>query len=521
MKHIANRIFGKLPLCAVMILLQVGWIVYAFYYASAISTAFNLVLHGLSVLMALAVVNKDMKPYDKLSWIFLILCVPIFGCICYYLFGRSGLTKRQRLRMESVIEDMKPYRAEDTTVREALYLDDSRAGKQSDYIMNFSGYPLFREETTRYFACGEDMFPSMLEDLRKAESYIFLEYFIIQPGKMFGSILEILEKKAAQGVDVRIIYDDIGSIQTLPPKYYEILRKKGIRCVCFNPFRPVLSVVMNNRDHRKILVVDGKIAYTGGINLADEYINEVVRFGYWKDAAVRVTGPGAWSFSTMFLEMWNYIVRGKEDYAAFRPSFPAAAAAEAGKKDDGDPASGGFVQPFSDSPLDQEDVSENIYLRIISRADRYVYIFTPYLILSWEMNRALVNAAKCGVDVRIVTPGIPDKKTVYLLTQANYESLIRGGVRIYQYTPGFLHSKCIVSDDKYAVVGSINLDFRSLYLHFECGAFLYKAQAVAQVKEDAEQTITQSHEISLEECENKNFFLQLLLSILHLFAPLL
>lgn len=516
MKHIANRILGKLPLCALMILLQFGWMVYVLYYATAISNAFNILLHGLSVLLALFVVNKDMKPYYKLSWIFLILCLPIFGCICYYLFGRSGLTKKKRLQLEAVMEELAPYRVAETEVLEALYRDNIKAGKQSEYIMNFSGYPPFREETTKYFSCGEDMFPVLLEDLRRAEHYIFLEYFIIQPGKMFDSILDILEQKTAQGVDVRVIYDDIGSIQTLPPKYYETLQQKGIRCACFNPFRPILSVVMNNRDHRKILVVDGKIAYTGGVNLADEYINEKERFGYWKDAAIRVTGSCAWSFATMFLEMWNYIVSGHEDYdyGAFLPEKISEASDDA-------ILWAGFVQPFSDSPLDREDVSENVYLNIINKAEKYVYIFTPYLIISWEMSRALVNAAKCGVDVRIITPGIPDKKLVYLLTQANYESLIRGGVRIYQYTPGFLHSKCIVSDDVYAVVGSINLDFRSFYLHFECGTYLYKAQAVAQVKEDVEQTIAKSREISLEECENKNFFLQLLLSILHLFAPLL
>lgn len=513
MKHIVNRLFSKLVLGALMILLQFGWIVYGVYCATAISTGFNIFFHILSIAVALYVVNKDMKPYFKLSWIFLILCLPILGIPCYFLFGRSGLTKKQCRKMEEVLSESAMYRLEDVPVREALQASSQKANMQSEYITNYAGYPLQPERDTKYFPSGEEMFPQMLEDIRSARNYIFIEYFIMQPGKMLDSIVELLEQKAKEGVHVRLIYDDIGCIQTLPHHYYKALQEKGIHVACFNPFRPLLSVIMNNRDHRKIFVVDGKIAYTGGVNLADEYINEVKRFGYWKDAAIRVTGEGAWSFAVMFLEQWNWIVKGHEDYDRFRPVYeypPCPVLPE-----------DGFIQPFSDSPFDSEDVGENVYLNIINNATKYVYIFTPYLIVSWEMAKALINAAKCGVDVRIVTPGIPDKKLVYLLTQANFEPLIRGGVRIYQYTPGFIHSKCFVSDDKYAVVGSINLDFRSFYLHFECGVFLYQADAVMQVKEDALRTFGESHEVSVNDRGQKGFFHQLLLSILQLFAPLL
>lgn len=514
MKWIANNIFSKLVLGVLVILLQFGWLVYMLYYATATSSVFNLILHALAVMLALYVINKDIKPYFKLSWVFLILCLPIVGCPCYFLFGRSELTRGKRRRLAALNQEMEPFRKENPSVKELLKVRNFNAWRQSEYITNYAGFPLYAEEDSVYFSSGEEMFPKLLEDLQGARDYIFLEYFILEPGEMLDSIVRILEQKASEGVHIRLIYDDVGSIKTLPRHYYKSLQEKGIHCASFHPFRPILSVIMNNRDHRKICVIDGRIAYTGGVNLADEYINQVKRFGYWKDAAIRITGPAAWSFTTMFLEIWNYIVHGSEDYLAF---FPKQYRDE---EDVQKRRAEGFVQPFADSPLDKENVSENVYLNIINQANHYVYIFTPYLITSWEMTTALINAAKSGVDVRIVTPGIPDKKLVYLLTQSNYAALINGGVKIYQYTPGFIHSKCIVADDQYGVVGTINLDFRSLYLHFECGVFLYEAASVAKVKEDALRTFEESHLVSIEEREDKNFFLQLLLSILHLLAPL-
>ena len=356
-----------------------------------------------------------------------------------------------------------------------------------------------------------EMFPAMLEALRSAEHFIFMEYFIINQGYMFQTIVDILEEKAKQGVEVRLIYDDMGCIGTLPPHYYKILQKKGIKCAAFNPFRPVMSVIMNNRDHRKILVVDGTVGFTGGINLADEYINKIERFGYWKDTGVRIEGEGVWSLTNMFLGMWNSIVRSSEDYKKYLPPVH-----QTWNLDED-----GFVQPYGDSPLDHENVGENIYLNIISRAKKYVYIFTPYLIIDHETLVALRNAAKSGVDVRIVTPGIPDKKMVYLLTQSYYTPLLEAGVKIYQYTPGFLHAKSFVCDDEIATVGSVNLDFRSLYLHFECGVFMYRSKAVMQVKQDCMETFACSEEISLAFCRKRPLPVRMLQSLLRLFAPLM
>lgn len=513
MKKVLNKLFSRLLLTVIIIVLQMAWIVYTLYEASEINPAFNVCLRVISVVFALYVVYKHNKSYNKLSWVFLILFLPIIGVPCYFLFGRSKMTKRARGLVLGVNEMMAPLRTSCEEVEQHLEEMDSVAARQSAYIRNSGKYPVYMEETSKYYKSGEAAFPDILEDIKSAKEFVFVEFFIMEPGIMLDSIVDILEQKVKEGVQVRLIYDDVGCVDKLPPKYYKVLQEKGIHCACFNPFRPILSIVMNNRDHRKILVIDGRVAYTGGINLADEYINEVERFGYWKDAAIRLTGECVWSFSTMFLETWSCITKGTEDYTRFRVANNDNQALIQANK--------GFVQPYGDCPLDKQCIGEGVYLNLINNARKYVYIFTPYLIIGEELTTALVNAAQSGVDVRIVTPAIPDKKIVFLLTQANYEELIRGGVKIYQYTPGFIHSKCFVVDDEYAAVGTINMDFRSLYLHFECGTFLYKTDCIMQVKEDALETFEVSRQILLEECENKNFFLQLFLSVLRLFSPLL
>lgn len=517
MKRFANRIFGKLSIGIVAICLQFGWIVYITGSATRANSIINILFEAAAVLLTLNIINKEMRTSFKLSWTFLILFLPIFGIPAYYVFGRSEITKNTRKKMLKVAEVFVPLRAEEPGIRKELYERDFYAGKQSHYISNYAGYPLYREEGTEYFSSGEELFPKFLEDLRSAEHFIFLEYFIIECGVMFDSILEVLEQKVKEGVLVRLIYDDVGCIQTLPPKYYRILQEKGIHSACFNPFRPVLSVVMNNRDHRKIAVVDGRVAYTGGFNLADEYINEKKRFGYWKDAGLRMTGPCVWSFTTMFLEMWTYITGCTEDYGVYRGREWAKEGKEAAQPGQ----ESGFIQPYGDSPMDREDTGENVYLNLIAHAREYIYIFTPYLIIGSEMTTALVNAAKSGIDVRIVVPSIPDKKLVYLLTRSNYAPLIHGGVRIYEFTPGFIHSKCFVVDDVYAAVGTINLDYRSLYLHFECGAFMYRTRAVLQVKEDTLKTFAASREVTRKEAENYHLIVRLFFGALRLLAPLL
>ena len=353
------------------------------------------------------------------------------------------------------------------------------------------------------------MYPDLLADLEKAERFIFLEFFIVRTGKMWDGVEDILVRKAAQGVDVRLIYDDFGSLLGLPSDFVVQMERAHIRCIPFNPVVPLVSLVMNHRDHRKIVVVDGNTAYTGGINLADEYINEEERFGYWKDAALRTEGAAVWNFTVMFLDHWNAFRPSEEDYTPFMPqavSLPAQ--------------SDGVIQPYGDSPLDEEALAETVYLNIINQAQRYVYIYTPYFAVGETMLEALKAAAKRGVDVRLVLPGIPDKKLIFRLTRSYYVPLLRAGVRIYEFTPGFLHAKCYVSDDRAAVVGSINMDYRSLFLHFECGALLlYNSQVIA-LRDDVLRTLPECREVRLADCRT-SLAGTLLDSVLRLLSPLM
>ncbi len=513
MKKVLSKLFGRLVFTAIIIVLQFVWIVATLYEAEGLNPWFSVMLRCISVIIALYVVYKDMRPHNKLSWIFLILFIPIVGCPCYFLFGRSDMTKKSRERMSTLQAFVEPLRERQVGVIEYLKEKNRVAYKQMSLPQNLGNYPVYMEKDSKYYHVGDDMFVDMLEDIKHAQNFIFLEFFIMKQGIMFDSLIDALEERAKAGVHVRLIYDDMGCIDEFPRYFYKDLQKKGIHVACFNPFRPFLSIIMNNRDHRKIIVIDGKIAYTGGLNIADEYINKIERFGHWKDAGLRITGDAVWSFTTMFLEMWSFITKATEDFTRFKVMENDNQVLMDEKK--------GFIQPYGDCPLDKRHLIEGIYLNMINHARNYVYIFTPYLIIGSELATALINAARCGVDVRIVTPGIPDKKMVFLLTQSNYENLIRGGVKIYQYTPGFIHSKCMVVDDEYASVGTTNLDFRALYLHFECGALLYRTDSVVKIKEDALNTFAHSRQISLEECENKNFFYQLFLSVMQLFSPLL
>jgi len=337
-----------------------------------------------------------------------------------------------------------------------------------------------------------------------------MEYFIVGLGIMWDTILEVLKEKAAQGVEVRFIYDDMGCLFRLPIDYQRTLEGYGIKCAVFNRFRPVLSTLQNNRDHRKIAVIDGKVAFTGGINLADEYINVVERFGHWKDAAIMVKGAAAWSLTMIFLQMWSLTANTVEDCSKYRPwqDQPCPVPSE------------GYVQPYADSPIDNEHVGEHVYIRIINNAKQYLYITTPYLIVDDAMLSALALAAKSGVDVRVVTPHRWDKQFVHITTRSYYRELIMAGVKVYEYSRGFIHSKTFVSDDKVATVGTTNLDFRSLYLHFECGVWLYNSPSVLAIKNDFMQTLADSQEITLEDCRS-NALLRLAQEVLRIFAPLM
>ena len=382
---------------------------------------------------------------------------------------------------------------------------------QAYYLQEYAGFPVYTNTQTEYFNSGEAFFKKVLKELEKAKTYIFLEFFVLRAGLMLDPILAILQRKAREGLDVRIMYDDLGCFMSLPSDYKEHLKQKGIKCLVFNPFKPVLSSLQNNRDHRKLICIDGKTAFTGGINLADEYINAIERFGHWKDAAIMLKGTAAWSLTLIFLQMWNTLEQGQKDTPL---SFYPWKDKKCEEKSDG------FVQPYADSPMDNENVGEHVYIQIINGAKEYVYINTPYLVVDDNLLSALSLSAKSGVDVRIITPRRWDKWIVAVASRSYYRHLIQAGVKVYEYTQGFNHSKTFVSDDKCATVGTTNLDFRSLYLHFECGVWMYKSRTVKAVKKDFLDTLPLCHEITLHDCA-RNAFQRIFQDVLRLFAPLM
>jgi cardiolipin synthase len=467
-------------------------------------------LNVLSILVCLYILNKREKSAYKLTWIFLILMFPIFGGLLYIIFYSQSNPRKLRRLIEESRRQCEAFYSLPGDILPVLVERNEECLPQVRYLQEYAGFPVYEHTQTRYFDSGESFFQQVLEELEKAERYIFLEFFILRQGLMLNPIISILERKARLGLDVRIIYDDLGCFMSLPPNYKQHLERRGIKCIIFNPFKPILSSLQNNRDHRKIIIVDGRTAFTGGMNLADEYINAYEKYGHWKDAAIMLEGEAAWSLTLIFLEMWNLEQKQQDDYGALYPWKESPCPVE----------SDGYVQPYGDSPIDHENVGEHVYIQIINNAKRYVYINTPYLVVDDNLLSALTLAAKSGVDVRIITPHRWDKKVVQITSRSYYRQLILAGVKVYEYSSGFNHSKTFVSDDKVATVGTTNLDFRSLYLHFECGVWIYKNQAVQRVKEDFLRTIPISHEITLEDCARSPVrgFAQ---DVLRLFAPLM
>ncbi len=504
-----SLIVNRILVTGVLVLLQAAWIIFQMEklagYSEWISAGFNL----LSILVVLYVIGKDDNSAYRIGWIILVMAFPLLGGMIYVVYGDKKPSRKMRLKLETQHRMYRNLIADEGSSQEEKERKYGRAAGTFHYIQRVSDYPAYENTSVSYFPCGEKLFAAMLREMETAEHFIFLEYFIVAQGSMWDQTLDVLKRKAAQGVDVRLIYDDMGCLALLPAGYHAALEKQGIKCMAFNPVIPFVSLVMNHRDHRKILVVDGHTAFTGGINISDEYINERSRFGYWKDTGICLKGEAVWNFTVMFLEMWNAFRREDADIRKFRPEVwhPEPFAGK------------GLVCPYGDSPLDREPLAENVYLDIINQAKRYVYIFTPYLILDDIMRESLCNAAKRGVDVRIVTPGIPDKKMVFRLTRSNYAALLEAGIRIFEFAPGFLHAKSYICDDEFGVVGSVNMDYRSLYLHFECATLLYRTEGLEDLKRDALDTIRQSREITSKDCR-KGFWGGLLDDVLRVFAPL-
>ncbi len=507
--QVKKLIYSRTLMMVLFMLIQIVVLVWAYilmrHKAVWIYGAFT----ALSLILVIYLVNTQLNPMYKITWIMLILVFPVFGALVYFLTRLDFGTHKIRYNYQRRINESKPFLTQNQKVLERLQELNPGAASTARYLEN-QGYPIYENGGVQYFPLGEDKFEALVPRLEQAKDFIFLEYFIISKGRMWDTVLEILERKVQEGVDVRVIYDGMGNLTTLPYDYAEELRQRGIQCKIFSPIKPVLSSYQNNRDHRKILVIDGEVAFTGGINLADEYINEKERFGHWKDTAVMVEGDAVRCFTMMFLQMWGLSYQSPISYQEYLLPLRAA------KHD-----SQGFVIPFGETPLDNENTGEQVYFDIIHQATRYVHIMTPYLILDNEMITALTHAARRGVEAQLILPHIPDKPMAFWLAKTYYKELLKSGVEIFEYTPGFVHAKTFVSDDDKGTVGTINLDFRSLYLHFECGAYFYGCEMLKDMEEDFQNTLEKCHKVTLEDCKNRPLWEKLLGFLLRLAAPLM
>ncbi|MDR2909135.1 MAG: phospholipase D-like domain-containing protein [Oscillospiraceae bacterium] len=504
LKAFASVLTHRLFLVGTMIALQLAALLALILFASKIGAYAYPFLTAVSVVAVFFIISAPENPSYKITWIVAILLMPVVGGVFYILFGNKRLPAPLEEFAKSAMRDTKSVMP-DNRLSEKL---TPHLERLCDYIYNMSGYPSWKDGSSRFFPLGEEMFNSMLEKIKAAKRYVFLEYFIIRPGYMLEALLALLEKKAAEGLEVRLLYDDIGTAGSLPKDWEEKISAAGVRRLVFNPFKPRMSVILNYRDHRKLCIVDGVYAFCGGINLADEYINRLDRFGHWKDTGVLLEGPAVWGFVHMYLQLWAFAEGGKPLYSPYLPEL-------------GSPEwDRGLVQVFGDSPLDRVNVTENVYHGIISRAERYVYITTPYLVIDYAMEAALCAAAESGLDVRIMAPYRYDKWYVHILTRSHYPRLIRSGVKIYEYTPGFMHGKTFVSDDQVCMVGTCNIDFRSFYLHFECSVCFYNSNTVLAVRDDFLSCQTQCHQITLDESLKSGVPLRVLRAFLKIFAPL-
>lgn len=494
----------------VLFIIQIIWYIFLFTKLIRYSAWINVLFIFISVMMILYLIRKNESPAYRMSWISLMAVFPLLGGLLYLLIGNKRPTKKMQKKIAQ--EDVKF----ETSIQqlphevERLMKFDKRAAALSHYLYQYEMMPLYSDTRITYFPNGESMMNMLIDDLKNAKSYIFIEFFIVNYGDMFDQIFDILRSKAQEGIDVRFLYDDFGCLTRLPDDFVEQCEDVGIKALKFNPVSPILSMVYNTRNHRKFVIVDGQVSYTGGLNLADEYINKIERFGYWKDNMVRMDGQATWSTTILFLKIWNAFYHQKdENYLQFLPREDIPHSND---------CVNGFVQPFGDSPLDDEPVGENVYRNLLDMATESVYIYTPYLVISYELQTAIELASKRGVDVRIITPGIPDKPLIFRMTRSYYRPLLEAGVRIFEYQPGFIHAKTFVVDGKIACVGTINLDYRSLYLHFENAVLMYYHPVVTHILDDFNETQYQSKEILLSSL-SQSFYGEIFDSVLRLLAP--
>jgi len=498
-KKVRRILFSKVPLALIIVLVRLIWFVAFFSKFARYSAWTHGALSVLAVVMYLFIISSDENPSYQIGWITVIAVMPLMGGVLYLLLGNSRPARPMKRGMERVFADIAPLLKNDDPPRPPPRLQGLSA-----YIDGMSSYPLYRNTRVDYYPTGEELFEAMMGDLEKARTSVYLEYFIVADGVMYRRLAGVLMEKARRGLDVRFLYDELGSIAVLPDDFHRELEEAGVLVTAFNPLHPLATLKMNHRDHRKLLIVDGRVGYTGGINIADEYINQIRRYGHWKDTGVRLEGEAVWSMTLMFLSVWRYYRRDDRE-----PARPERI-----------PDAEGVVQPYSDTPLDGEALAKNIYMDILWRAKEYVTIFNPYLVLDREMIKALTMAARKGVDVKIVVPAQNDARLVALLAESHYKTLIDGGVKVYRYEPGFIHAKSFLSDDEVAVVGTVNMDFRSLYLHYECGVLFTSPGAIRALKDDCLRTLEKSRPVARADVE-KGILVDFFQAVLRVFGPLL
>lgn len=507
--EIKTVIYGRTAMILLGFLAQLVMLVVGYFLLRNYSYLFYGLFLTISVIVVVYIFNAPGNPDMKLAWMFPIAIFPVFGAVFYLTISFQPGIKKMYDRLQILAENTKEYVLPRAEARDRIWTENHHMGQLARYLEKCDNSPVYDNTQVKYYPLGDSQFVDMMAELKKAEKYIFMEFFIVAEGNMLDAVLEVLKEKADHGVEVRFMYDGTNVLWNLPNFYPKLLEREGIRCKMFAPIMPIFSPHYNNRDHRKIMVIDGRVAFTGGINLADEYINEKNRFGHWKDAGIMIQGDAVERFTYMFLEMWNESERQPESYARYKLPEDAAVSGD------------GYVIPYSVCPLGPERVGERVYLDIINTAHTYVHIMTPYLILDYQMLMALIYAARRGVEVIIIMPHIPDKKYAFMLAKTYYNQLLEAGVRICEYEPGFVHAKVFVSDDVKAVVGTVNLDFRSLYHHFECGLVLYRNSQVAVVEQDIQDTLKSCIEQKIEDYKKLKLTDRMLGRVMRIVSPLM
>ena len=509
-KGVIHMIFSRFGIILLLLVIQVLFLFGLFFKFRQLAPHYLGFATLFYLVMIVVLVNSDHDASAKITWLIVMMVFPVFGALLYLYTSVELGHRALKKRMRSIMDRTSQAIPQEQRVLEKVEAASPELADLQYYVNHTGCFPVYENTRVKYFPLGEEMFEAMLAELQKAERFIFLEYFILDEGYMWGRLLDVLSRKAREGVDVRVMYDGTCEFALLPRVYPRKLEALGIRCKVFSPITPFVSTHYNYRDHRKIMVIDGRTAFNGGINLADEYINHIRRFGHWKDTGVMLQGDAVDSFTLMFLQMW-YV---NEPLCDFTPFLTAREFPPTGE-------SRGFVMPYGDCPLDDYNVGESVYMDILNRAHDYVYIMTPYLILDGELEKALTFAAQRSVDVRLILPHISDSFVAQSLAKTYYRPLLKAGVKIYEYTPGFVHAKVFVSDDSKAVVGTINMDYRSLYHHFECATYLHGTDCVADIKEDFLATLDKCQEATLDTVRNEKWYVKLVGDVMKFVAPLL